>query len=264
MIPLSGVEGLGEHALLLIAVPVLAAALGGLVHGTLGLGFPMVVTPLLALVTDVRSAILITLLPTMAVNLASIGRGGGWRATLSDYWPLVAMVPVGSVVGSWLLLRMDPTPFKLLLALLIVGYLAGDRLPTGRLAWIGRRPRLAFVVFGLGAGLLAGTVNVMVPFLIIYCLELQMPRHGTVQLLNSCFLAGKVSQMVALAALGSFGLPMAAATLPLALIALATLFVGMRVRDRIPGDTYRRWLRVVLAAMALLLAAQFVIEQLAG
>ena len=37
--------------------------LAGLIHGTLGLGFPLVATPLLALFTDVRTAILITLLP---------------------------------------------------------------------------------------------------------------------------------------------------------------------------------------------------------
>jgi len=43
----------------------------GLVHGTLGLGFPMVATPILATMMDVRSAILVTLLPTMAVNIAS-------------------------------------------------------------------------------------------------------------------------------------------------------------------------------------------------
>ena len=41
----------------------------GLVHGTLGLGFPMVATPLLVLQTDVLSAILIVLLPTLTVNL---------------------------------------------------------------------------------------------------------------------------------------------------------------------------------------------------
>ena len=52
----------------------------GLVHGTLGLGFPMVATPMLATMMDVRSAILVTLLPTMAVNIASIANS---RASLA-------------------------------------------------------------------------------------------------------------------------------------------------------------------------------------
>ena len=60
----------------------------GLVHGTLGLGFPLMATPLLALFVDVRSAILITLLPTVVVNVASILRGGKWRDSIGRYWPL--------------------------------------------------------------------------------------------------------------------------------------------------------------------------------
>ena len=57
-----------ELATLLAAGGVMVAA--GLVHGTLGMGFPLVATPLLSLMLDVRTAILLTLLPTAAVNVA--------------------------------------------------------------------------------------------------------------------------------------------------------------------------------------------------
>ena len=67
-----------------------AVIFAGLVHGTLGLGFPLVSTPLIALVLDVRAAILLTLLPTAAVNLATIVHVGQWRATVVRFWPLVA------------------------------------------------------------------------------------------------------------------------------------------------------------------------------
>jgi uncharacterized membrane protein YfcA len=57
----------------LVLLAIVAVMLfAGLIHGTLGLGFPMVATPILATMMDVRSAILVTLLPTMAVNIASI------------------------------------------------------------------------------------------------------------------------------------------------------------------------------------------------
>ncbi|MGB5767199.1 MAG: hypothetical protein WBM38_10745, partial [Arenicellales bacterium] len=51
-----------------------AILLAALVHGTFGIGFPMIATPLLALYTDVLTAVSITLLPTMSVNLAMIAR----------------------------------------------------------------------------------------------------------------------------------------------------------------------------------------------
>jgi hypothetical protein len=59
--------------LIWLAAP--AILLAGLVHGTFGIGFPMIATPLLALFTDVFSAVLICVIPTMSVNLATIWHG---------------------------------------------------------------------------------------------------------------------------------------------------------------------------------------------
>lgn len=82
----------------------------GLVHGTLGLGFPLVATPLLALFTDVRSAILITLLPTASVNIFSILRGGRWSESIGRFWPLAAYVVAGGIAGTCLLVISNPAP----------------------------------------------------------------------------------------------------------------------------------------------------------
>jgi membrane protein implicated in regulation of membrane protease activity len=47
-------------------------------------------------------------------------------------------------------------------------------------------------------------------------------------------------------------------TLPFVAIAAAALLLGTRFRDRMGGDTYRRWLRKLLVGMAVVLVAQFV------
>ncbi len=238
---------------LLVAVMVTA----GLVHGTLGLGFPLIATPLLTLMIDVRSAILITLAPTMAVNVASMVRGGSWRASIGVYWPLVLYVPLACLLGTKLLFSVDPAPFRLLLAAIIMLYLNQDRLHGDATRWIKRRPATATALFGAAAGFFAGTVNVMVPVLIIYCLEMGMARTVMVQVLNLCFFTGKASQATVLATMGSFSLSNLLATLPLAVAALAALFVGERFRNRVDADVYRLWIRRVLFVMALLLVAQF-------
>jgi hypothetical protein len=54
--------------LIAIAWIVLALAAAGLVHGTLGLGFPLVATPLIALITDIKTAVVL-------VAPATFGRG---------------------------------------------------------------------------------------------------------------------------------------------------------------------------------------------
>ncbi|MEC9384130.1 MAG: sulfite exporter TauE/SafE family protein, partial [SAR324 cluster bacterium] len=46
--------------------------LAAFIHGSFGFGFPMVATPLLALFTDLQTAIVLTFIPTLLVNLISI------------------------------------------------------------------------------------------------------------------------------------------------------------------------------------------------
>ncbi len=232
-------------------------AFGGLVHGTLGLGFPVVTTPLLSLFMDVRSAILITLLPTVCVNLVSIARGGRWGDSIGRHWPLAAYALVGSVIGAHVLVVSDPHPFKLLLAIIVLLYLFVSGTGVMRMPWPRTHFQLSMLVFGLLAGLSAGTTNVMVPILIIYVLELELGRRATVQVFNLCFLAGKVAQIAVFAVAGLVGSRLLLATTPLALVAVAALFAGMAVRDYIPTETYRRIIRYLLAVFAILLIVQY-------
>jgi uncharacterized membrane protein YfcA len=126
-----------------------------------------------------------------------------------------------------------------------------------RMDWVRTRTWLAYLLFGLVAGISAGTVNVMVPLLIIFALEVGMSKLAMVQVFNLCFLAGKVAQVGAFSFAGVLSLDLLGVTLPFAAVALAALLVGMRIRDGVDADTYRRWLRRVLWAMVLILSGQY-------
>jgi uncharacterized membrane protein YfcA len=254
MFSLPGYEQLSSPELALVAGILLAA---GLVHGALGIGFPMLATPLLAMLTDVRSAILIVLVPTLIINVASTIKGGNWRNSIGRYWPIALYGAAGSIVGTQLLVVTDPAPYKLLLAAMIFVYLNIERIGI-RLLWVRSRPQLAYALFGLAAGFLAGTVNVMVPALIIFSLEMGLATTVAVQLFNFCFFSGKISQGLIFAHSGMFNAQVLLATLPLAGISLLSLLVGMSLQHRIRAETYRRLLKNVLYAIALLLTVQYV------
>jgi len=249
-------EALSLTALLAACAIVFLAGLG---HGTIGFGFPMLATPPLALLTDVRSAILLTLIPTVAVNIPSILRGGNWRESIGRHWPLVLYIPIGSVIGTKLLIAVDPAPFKLLLAGMILLYLAQPHLSgdSGALHALKRNRTLGYAGFGLLAGFLAGTVNVMVPLLIIFTMGLGMTPVAMVQLFNLCFLAGKLAQVGTFAEAGMLGNVLTWTTVPLVIAAVGALFIGMRLRERVDATTYRRWLRTALAVIAPLLVVQY-------
>ena len=251
---LPGYEQICTAELALIAGILLIA---GLVHGALGMGFPMLATPLLAMLTDVRSAILIVLVPTLFINVASTIKGGRWRDSIGRYWPIALYGIAGSLVGTRLLVLTDPAPYKLLLAAMILVYLNIERIGI-RLLWVRSRPQLAYAIFGLAGGFLAGTVNVMLPALIIFALEMGLAATVAVQLFNFCFFFGKISQGMVFAHSGMFDAQVLLATLPLAGISLLSLLFGMSLQHRIDAKTYRRLLKKVLFVIAMLLTFQFI------
>ena len=246
---------LGPEVLLLALLVCAGAAL---IHGAFGLGFPMVATPLLALMFDVKTAILLTLAPNVLVNLWSLMHGGDCWQTIKRYWYIATVMTLGSAIGTVLLVVLDPNPFRLLLAASIVFYLVSDRLSRLDLSILRRKPHQSGILVGLGGGLLGGTVNVGAPPLMIYFLELGVKPLVLVQAINLCFLAGKSTQILTFAALGYLTIDLILWSMPLAVVAMGGLAVGMRLRQRIDASQYRRMLRLLLWLLSALLVSQFV------
>lgn len=232
--------------------------MAGLVHGTMGLGFPLVATPILCLFLDVRLAIVLTLLPVVVVNIASVVTSGVRLAEIRPFVLLAVCAVIGTVVGARLLIVFDPEPFKLLLALLIVLWLSANYLFSGGINWIDSRPRLAMVLFGFAAGIAAGSTNVMVAVLIIYVIEVDLPRRRSVAVLNFCFLSGKLTQIATFASAGLVSLPVVLTNIGLACVALVSLLVGVRLGRQMALDSYQRILSIMLGLLALVLIGQYV------
>jgi uncharacterized membrane protein YfcA len=239
-----------------IAAVVAITVVAGLAHGTIGFGFPVISTPLVALLLDVKTAVLVTVVPNVAVNVISILRGGRWRESIGRHWPVAAAVVAGTLVGTRLLLVAPPEPLKVLLAAMILVYLQQERLRRLDWSWIARAPGTSGIAFGLVGGMLSGAVNVSAPPLIIYFMTLGLAPTAMTQVLNLCFIAGKVTQATNLGLSQAGGAEVLRASLPLTAIAAATVLGGMRIQSRLRPERYRRLMRAVLWAMALLLLAQ--------
>ena len=248
---------MAELPLYTLALFYLIIFAAGIVHGSLGMGFPMIATPLLALFVDLQSAILMTLLPTVSVNIFSILRGGDWNKSLAKFWPLGIYAIVGSGIGTLLIINNDPRPFKLFLALLILLYMGSHWLGRLRMEWIGRYRGWSMLIFGTTAGIAAGSTNVMVPVLIIYTLGMGLTTTVLVQVFNMCFLAGKMTQIVIFSGAGELNTQLLLATSPLAGVALIALFLGMAIRSHITSGSYTIIIKGILLITALILIAQY-------
>jgi uncharacterized protein len=231
--------------------------LAGFAHGAIGFGFPLVATPLVALVVDMKSAITLLAPVTLVLVVISALRGGSVTELVRRFWYLPVGISVGAWLGTHLLLAAPPEPFTLVLALILLFYLNLDRIGRGRSALV-ERWRAAFgLAFAFTAGVFEAIANVAGPILLVYFMLLGAAPAQIVQTLNMCFTVGKGAQVGTLAASGALS-PAAWLTVAgLSVPAVAALAFGMRVRDRIDALTYRAWLRKALWVMALLLILQF-------
>ena len=238
------------------AVIVAAMLAAGMLQGMFGFGFPVIATPVTVLVTDVKTAIVLNMLPTLTLNLVSVVRGGNWSRSLGVYWPIALFVVAGSVLGAQVVIFAPTEPLRLLLAAVIFAYLYQERLAQLDWSWLVRHPRTSTAVFGLTGGFFSGTVNNSLPVLIIYFLLLNVSVTVMTQTMNFCFFLGRTAQALTLGAAGEISMGAAAANIPLTLVAIGGHFVGARIHKLFSEATFNRTLKHILLAMGLMLTVQ--------
>jgi uncharacterized membrane protein YfcA len=240
-----------------LAYVALVCALAGFAHGALGFGFPMLATPLVALVLDMKSAIVLLAPVTLVLVVISVLRGGPLLELLRRTWFMPLAIALGAWGGTQVLLVAPSEPFILVLALVILLFLNLDRLGRGRSELV-QRWRVPFgAAFAFAAGVFEAVANVAGPVLFVYFMLLGAAPSQVIQALNLCFSVGKSAQVATLAASGALSPGLWGAVAGLSVPAVAALAFGMRMRERIDAETYRGWMRKALWVIVALLLGQF-------
>ena len=255
--------GFESFSLAVILWLTLAVVVSGFIQGALGFGFPFIATPLVAMVVDMRTAIITVLLPTLASVLITLVTSGPLGPAMKRFWIMPVYATLGALAGTWLFVAAPEAPYQLLLALIIIVYLNLDRIARGDWRLIKRHERAFGSLAGAAAGLFEGTANVAAPPLIIYYLALGLSPAMMVQAMQMCFMVGKTTQFTVLTLHGGVSSAQWLATLPLCVIAIAAGAAGARMRGRIDAAMFRRWIKHALAVIAFALLAQYAYQQLA-
>jgi uncharacterized membrane protein YfcA len=234
--------------LLLLAVVFLATT----IRSAFGFGEALVSVPLLALFMPINVATPLAVL--LSITVAGIILVQDWRKVHArSAWLLILSTLFGIPLGL-LLLRTAPEQIvKAILGAVIIGFsiysLIGQRqleLKSDRPAW----------VFGFVAGILGGAYGMNGPPLVIYgSLRRWSPEHFRATL-QGYFL---VASLVGMAGYGLFGLWVPAVTryyllsLP---AALAAIFLGRRINQRLKAHTFIRYVHVGLLGVGTILLIQ--------
>ena len=236
-------------ALVVLAVAGGVAA-GGLVKGATGLGLPLVAVPIMALVVDVPAAVAIMPMPIIAANLWQALRRTDLRATIRRFWPLMMMIPVGSVVGVTVLAAIDPLALggvlgAIVILFCLVALIRFDwRLPKPAERWLAP-------VVGLISGTTGGMSSFYGPPNAIYLLTLRLQPQEFICVAGVNHLLGGISLLILLPGYGLLGgvefLWTALAVAPV----LAGVWLGQIFRDRLDAEKFRRAVLIVLLVIGL-------------
>ncbi len=221
-----------------------------LLHGALGLGFPMTSTPLLAWHGSLMRAIQLTLIPTLGVNILMIARQSSpWQALRPFITILPAMI-AGTLVGSFFILYFDPELFRILLAMVILMFLWLDYRNHLKHVNPDTRPR-GIAMTGLITGVLVGTVNAGVPVLIIFSLYNRLSRAQSIVLFNSCFLTAKLTQIALFGSLNILNYDWQKLGVILLVVSIVGVLAGQWLGKYLNQARWRAAMRWVLLAIAI-------------
>ena len=230
----------------------LVALLAGTVKGAVGFALPLVLVSGLSSFLDPRLALAGLIIPAVTANAFQMfrdGAGAAWSAT-RDHWRYLLSVVVAVFVAGQFVTALSREAFYLVLGvpvvLLSLVQLAGLRPtipPERRVAgeWIA----------GVASGVLGGFAGTWGPITALYLLAIGMPKRRQIVVQGVIYGIGGVSLVLAHLRSGILNAetaPFSAALLP---AALAGLWIGFRLSDRMDQDLFRRATLVVLVVAGL-------------
>jgi uncharacterized membrane protein YfcA len=218
------------------------------VKGAIGFGFPTLATPLLALVVDVKTAVVVLILPNILMDAVQASRRGALRATLRRFAVLVAFGAVGTVLGTRLLAVLSLRMATLVLGATVLVFVALNATrwsPRVRPGW----ERWLAGPVGFAVGVIGGVTNVPGTPLVIYFYALGLAKDDFVRAVAVTFVLYKLVQLGAVAWYGLLTWQLLGLSAVLTLVALVGFRLGLGIQDRLDQRTFNR---VVLAFLALL------------
>jgi len=233
----------------LLALAIIAIALGSIFKGLTGVGLPILAVPLMASFTSVENAVVLMVLPGLAANGLVVLTHRKWQL-LAEHKSFLVLGFAGGFLGTWLLSTMGDRWLKLLLAIWLGIYLV-QYFSRGRGSPVTRVPRWLANILGASAGTIQGATGISAPIVGPYFHAAGLTRSSYAFAAACTFLLFSVAQFMTMTRVGL----LTPDRLTIGLIAvLPTLLftqLGIRFSGRISDLAFNRILVVLFVLMEL-------------
>jgi uncharacterized membrane protein YfcA len=232
----------------LLALAIAVTIFASIVKGAVGFAMPMIMISGLASFLPADQALAALILPTLFTNLAQALRQGlgAALATLREYRRLLITLCLVIALAAQAVPLVSQSLLLLTLGLPIVAF-ALSQLAGWQLRFDTRNRGRAEVMTGIVGGFFGGISGVWGPPTIALLLSLGVDKRENVRVQGVVYLIGSAMLLAAHLSSGVAN----ARTLPLSVIltvpAMAGLWIGFAIHDRLDAARFRRWTLIVLA-----------------
>jgi uncharacterized protein len=235
---------------LALALGAAGIAVGALVKGAVGAGFPVIAAPIVASFVDPQTTIVAVSVPGLFMNLLQLKGDEPLRDILARHARFLAAALLFTALGAYLVRRLDPNLVRLALGLVVLGWLALQFVKV-RLVLTPARERWAAPLLGAANGFVGGVTTIFFPLLAIYLLGLGLDRRRFVQAISLLFTMQQLVQLGTLLAAGAFTPPRLLYALAVCIPTGVGFAIGQWLGPRINQARFLAAVRVVLLVAAL-------------
>ena len=224
----------------LVLVVAFTFLLAGLIKGVVGFGLPTVSMGLLSLTMPPVEAAAIMVIPTIITNIWQMFAGPALWAMAKRFASMTVAIVAGTFMTIGFLTGPSTAMATGALGAVLAAY-AAHGLVSARFEVRRESERWLSPVIGLITGMLTGATGIFVIPVIPYLSSLKLGKDELIQSIGISAFVCPLALGIALALSGRFQASVAGPSLLAVLPAMAGMYVGQRVRGRLPPAVFRRW-----------------------
>lgn len=222
----------------------------GVVKGVVGMGLPTLAMGVLGALISPLVAASLLLVPSCATNIWQLLAGPSFRPLLRRLWPMMVAIFIGTLLGaSWIAsgdTRLTTAALGAALVLYASYTLFARQLsvPASMETWLSP-------VIGATTGTIAGGTGIFVIPAVPYLQALGFGKGDLVQALGLSFTVSTIALAVGLGAHSAIDRDILSLSSLAILPALAGMWAGQRIRNKISPPAFRRGFLICLLLLGL-------------
>ena len=221
----------------------------GFVKGLIGFGLPIIALSILSLFIPIEFALALIVFPIFATNFLLAIQGGNIKTVLIRFWPLILSLSIGLFLSAQILVGIQAKTLYLLLGGIILLLLIIDAL-KGRVAIPAKWERTISLPVGLISGIIGGISTSYAPPIVLFLTALNLPKELFISVLGTILCSGSFALVIAFGSVSILNADNILWSILAIIPCVLGLWIGGKLRDKIPQKIFYRIILGVLTLIA--------------